>query len=815
MTQNPAHDTPMMRQYLDIKAQYPEEILFFRLGDFYEMFLKDAEIASRELDLTLTGRGKDEKRILMCGVPFHAADTYIAKLIERGYKVAICEQVEDPALSKGITKREVVQVITPGTVMNQTLLETKDHNFLAALYIGAKKVGFSFVDCSTGEFFTCDVASLEEAERHLSQLTPKEILIPLDFSPTWTLPAVLSAVPMLDPKRADDELCSFFKVNSLGAFGLSSLEAGHASAWAIVSYLKTTQKHALNQLVRCQPLVLTQTMQIDAATAQHLDLLTHAQTQDKKGSLLWVLDDTKTAVGGRKLKTWLRHPLTDKGTLYARYDAVEELIQDLLSREEIREVLKSIYDIERLISRIVSGQNNPKDCIALKDSLHMCLELQGILAHFSSPLLRDMAAYFKACATDTHPIRAMIRLIENALIETPPAVVRDGHFIKPGYSNELDQLQASFKDIKRWISGLEEQERTRTGIKSLKVGFNKVFGYYFQVPNSNREPIPADYIRKQTLTNAERYISPELKEKEIILLNGEEKQIELEITLYQQLVQQLVPSVSVLQEVSSKLGELDCLQSFATLSQKNTYTRPVLTDRPTLTLKESRHPVLEKKAERALVANDITLSEQSRFMLITGPNMAGKSTVMRQLALCVVMAQIGCFVPAKSAEIGLVDKLFTRIGATDNLYSGQSTFMVEMTETASILNNATSKSLILLDEIGRGTATYDGLSLAGAISEYLHNHIGARTCFATHYHELTQLSEDLPGFFNMNMGIEERDGELVFTYTLLHGAADKSYGIQVAKMAGLPTEVIRRATALLAYFETHHAVSNHVQMRLF
>ena len=816
MTQASSLNTPMMRQYTAIKESYTEEILFFRLGDFYEMFLDDAIRASRELDLTLTGRGKDANRIPMCGIPYHAADGYIARLIDKGYKVAICEQVEEATEGKGITKREVVKVITPGTVMGQESLEATQHNYLASVYPHKSGYGLSFVDCSTGEFYTCDLPTIGEVERILAHINPKEVLI--EYESALSLPyGTITSVPMLDPQRSTQELCGFFKVSSLGSFGLGDISYGISAAWSIVAYLQQTQRHALPQLVKCQPYLYQDILQIDGTSLKNLELLSNMQTQDKKGSLLWVLDETKTAVGGRRLKSLLSRPLTQAEPILARYDAVEELMADLLSREEIREVLNQIYDIERLISRVVSGHNNPRDCIALKESLETCLELGPILTHFSSPLMSDHAEFFTACTQPGHPIHSVVQTIATTLVDTPPITLRDGQVIREGHDADLDALKASFKDIKDWISTLEEKERERTGIKSLKVGFNKVFGYYFQISNAYKGDIPENYIRKQTLTNGERYISPELKEKETILLHGEEKQVTLELSIYQRFVASLVPHIDMLQALSTRLGDLDCLQSFASVSQKNNYCRPTLSDQPwTLNLVESRHPVLEKKAEGIVVSNSISFSDMERFMLITGPNMAGKSTIMRQIAITVVMAQVGCFVPAKSAEISLVDRLFTRIGALDNLYSGQSTFMVEMVESATILHNATPNSLILLDEIGRGTATYDGMSIAGAICEFIHNKIGARTCFATHYHELTSLDQDLPGLFNMNMGIQERDSQLVFTFALLKGAADKSYGIQVAKMAGLPQDVIQRASHLLETFEANQVPKEHQhQMRLF
>lgn len=801
-----ALNTPMLRQFMAIKKDYQDAILFFRLGDFYEMFLDDALVASKELDLTLTGRGKDENRVPMCGVPHHAAENYIAKLVDRGFKVALCEQVEDPTESKGITRREVVQVITPGTVISHDVLDAQHNNYLVGIMSIQAGYGISFVDITTGEFrlFFCDdILSLTS---YIDRLSPKEVILEEGLDVELEDKILVNTVPLLVPKRACEEITSHFRIKDISAFGIDTLYDVTPIAWALLDYVKKTQQNALPQITQCLPFLTQNTMMIDKVSSRNLELIQSTHTREKAGSLFWVLDATKTAMGARKLKQLILNPSLDSQQIEQRLDAVQVLMGDVLSREEIRDVLNSVYDLERLVSRIVSEHHNPKDCIALKQSLSVLSELPGILSHLEGATrLTQYAQYFASFNTEHSPFKTICDTITSGIQDSPPSTLRDGTIIKPGFNPELDELNESFKSIRQWIDTLEEKERAATGIKGLKVGFNKVFGYYFNVPNSNTTAIPEHYIRKQTLSNAERYITPELKEKENILLNGEEKRIALEAEIYLTIVALIKSHISSLQELADIVAQLDCLQSFAAVSQKYNYCRPQFDsdDSLTLELQDSRHPVLQKSDGGSVIPNSISLHKDSElFVLITGPNMAGKSTLMRQIALTVIMAQIGCFVPASSAKLALFDKLFTRIGALDNLYSGQSTFMVEMLETATILHNATSRSLILLDEIGRGTSTYDGMSIAGAITEHIHHHIGARTFFATHYHELTELSKTLPKLGNYSMAITEENGKISFTYTLQKGAADKSYGVHVAEMAGLPNSVIQRANELLNTFES-------------
>ena len=798
-------ETPMLRQYKEIKASYMDAILFFRLGDFYEMFLDDAILASRELQLTLTGRGKDASRIPMCGIPHHASENYISKLVSRGYKVAICEQVEDVSVSKGITKREVVKVITPGTLIGHGQLEAKENNFLVAvLPLSDGQFGISYADISTGEFRVGQVASKLDLDAQIERLSPKELLLPFDF--LFDFEGLISTYSILDFHHARQALLQHFKVQSLAAFGVELFEQVYPAVWAILEYTRQTQKLALPQLTRLSPIHTDDVLFLDRTTIRNLELTESLYGGPKQATLCGVLDFCQTAMGSRRLKGLLKAPMTDAAILNRRLDAVGVLKEDVLSREEIKYVLNQVYDLERLVSRIATDHHNPRDCIALKQSLVALLDLPGILTQLESSFLGDVATQFLSISEPGHPCQHIIRLLETALVESPPAVITEGKLIRPGYSSELDALVSSFEEIRHWIGTLEAIEREKTGIKSLKVGYNKVFGYYLEVTHTHQHLIPESYIRKQTLTGAERYITPEMKEKESVLLTADERQKALEMQLYHEVIGQIKPHISVLQELASWVGDLDCLHALATAAQKYQYVRPELLppENLTLFLEESRHPVLERNTQLSFVPNTVSLSrDRNRFILITGPNMAGKSTLMRQVALCVVMAQIGSFVPAKRAHLSIVDKLFTRIGALDNLYSGQSTFMVEMLETATILNNATEQSLVILDEIGRGTATFDGMSIACAVCEYMHEKIGARTLFATHYHELTQLEKRFPEFSNFTMKITEIDQKLVFNHTFIPGPADKSYGIHVGQMAGLPDAVIQSARKHLVGFEAH------------
>ncbi|RAP30291.1 DNA mismatch repair protein MutS [Candidatus Marinamargulisbacteria bacterium SCGC AG-343-D04] len=818
VTLAPEQQTPMVRQYLEIKSRHQDALLFFRLGDFYELFMDDAIIASKECGLTLTGRGKDESRIPMCGVPHHAADNYTHKLIKKGFKVAICEQIENASDSKEITKRDVVKILTPGTIIGSDHMDAEENHFLAALFKAHDNCfGLSFIDCSTGEFRCCQFESQQDILQFLQRLDPKECLCDESLHQELELDCLSSSYIPLSIPRSSEKLCSFFKINNITSFGLDPVQQALPSACAILDYLSHTQKQTLDHITKCLPHHIKNTMILDAVTIRNLELLTPIHSNDKKGSLFWVLNKTKTSMGARLLRNWMQNPLTNVEAISLRHDAISELKDDLLSREEIREQLHQVYDLERLLSRIVSHINNPRDCIALKESLHSCLELDSILSHFSSQPLSNIHSIFNQKENEEHPFVTITSLISKAIIDSPPQTLAQGQIFKSGYNQELDELKQSFKDIKDWIGSLEKVEQEKTGIKTLRVGFNKVFGYYFQVSKGQTDNVPDYYIRKQTLTNAERYITPELKEKETILLHGEEKQIQLEHELYIALISQLKTFIPIIQNAAKAIAHLDTYQSLASVAQQHNYCRPSFsTDSQCLELSDSRHPVLEKQNPEKIVSNSLSLSSSDFMILITGPNMAGKSTLMKQVALISVMAQMGSFVPASSAKLSIIDRCFTRIGAADNLVEGQSTFMVEMTETATILNNATEKSLVLLDEIGRGTSTYDGMSIAGAVMMHIHNHIKARTLFATHYHELTSITDTCPHVKNSSLAIQEEKGALAFTYKLKEGPADKSYGVHVANMAGLPKSVIDQASSMLSHLESQQASINRPnQLTLF
>jgi DNA mismatch repair protein MutS len=799
----------MMRQYKAIKVDHQDAILFFRLGDFYEMFLDDAQVASKILDLTLTGRGKDETRIPMCGIPYHAADSYITRLVQSGHKVAICEQVEDPTVSKGITKREVTKVVTPGTVLEAGVLDDTENNYLVAVVESTRpriEFGLAYADVTTGAFNVWTTASKKELMLEIQRLSPKEILIPESMDLEFVDPILINRYFPKDKDQARDQLLEHFQVGSISVFGLDGFEAALPAAWAILDYLQCTHKTELSQMTRIRPVVQEGFLRMDAVTVSNLELVEGLRQSQKKSTVFAVLDHTKTSMGARRMKQLLRAPYCEVSVINRRLDAVEDLVTDVLSREEIRELLAPVYDLERLVSRIVSRHNNPRDCIALMGSLKALVEVGSVLDQLPSDLLKSQAQFFLDAAKSESPYQQVIQLLERALVDDPPISLRTGGVIRAGYSVDLDELTESFKSIKDWIGGLEQKERDRTGIKTLRVGYNKVFGYYFEVTHSNTAKIPSNYIRKQTLTNAERYITPELKDKEAILFQGEDKQKALESHLFDEVVDSLNEHVSVLQDLAERIADLDCLQSLATASHKYGYVRPefVAEDLRELVLSEARHPVLERQPI-PFISNDVSLTkDENRFMLITGPNMAGKSTMMRLVALNVVLAQMGCFVAATSARMSVVDQLFTRIGALDNLYAGQSTFMVEMTETAAILHNATDASLVILDEIGRGTSTFDGISIAASVSEYLINTIGARTLFATHYHELAALAKKSTALGLFTMDISETDDAIVFQYRLVEGSANRSYGVHVADMAGLPPQVVARANEILEGFEAEN-----------
>ncbi len=807
-----ANQTPMMKQYLSIKERHKNAILFFRLGDFYEMFYDDAEVASRELDLVLTGRGQNEKRMPMCGVPFHAADNYIAKLIAKGYRVAVCEQTSDlPAgrqgpKEKGLVDREVIKIVTPGTVIESNLLSDKSNNYLLAITKEKDKYGLAYVDASTGEFRVTVLDSRSKLLDEINRINPVELLISdlmddvvqtfRSASGAAGLKTCTTFKDIYDAEAAEEKLKGFFKINTLESFGLSSFKTAWGAAAAILDYLKEARKSSLDQIKSIKPYQVSDFMFIDAATRRNLELVQTIRDKSFKGSLLWVLDKTQTSMGSRMLKRWLVQPLLDKKRIEGRLEAVEELFKNTILRSELSKEINQMFDIERVVGRIASESANAKDLIALKESLRRVPKIRD--------LLKD-SPHFNVGLQAKNPImnygeyeEQILSLISKAIIDDPPFALKDGGLIKQGYSPEVDEVKNAAREGKEWISQLENEERRRTGIKSLKVGFTKVFGYYIEVTRANSSQVPENYIRKQTLVNAERFITPELKEKESLILNADERMKEMEHKAFCEVRAKIAQSTAELQKLAEVLAQLDVFLSLAQVAVENDYCLPRISGSSVIRISGSRHPVVEKTiGAYQFVPNKVEMDDKaSRFLLITGPNMGGKSTYMRQVALTCLMAQIGSFVPAKQAEIGLIDRIFTRIGAMDDIFSGQSTFMMEMTETSNILNNATAKSLIILDEIGRGTATFDGMSIAAAVSEYIHNKIKAKTLFATHYHEITQLADKNPGMKNLHVLIKEEGDHVTFLHRIVDGTADKSYGIQVAKLAGLPKEVVERAKAV-------------------
>lgn len=819
--------SPMMQQYTEIKEKNKECILFFRLGDFYEMFFEDAKLAAKELELVLTGKncGLDE-RAPMCGVPYHAADSYIAKLIEKGYRVAICEQTEDPASVKGLVKREVVKIVTPGTVTTDTMLDESENNYLASIYcVGKKGIGFSYCDVSTGELCVTEFTGsgmFTSLMNELVRIDAKEIIInddAEDYIDVKTLRDFSGAfITYLGRKEYNKGsvrrgIFRQFEVSSYTAIGMDETSLGTMALGAQISYLLATQKQNMKHINSINLYNIENRMALDKSTIKNLELTETIFDNNTSGSLLGVLDKTNTAMGSRKMKKWIREPLKITDEIQERLDAVEALIDDNLTRNNIRESLKAVYDFERLSARISCGNANGKDLIALKGSLFVLPELKLDLEDSRSSFLRELGERI-------HPLKEIRERIDEAIVEDPPFLIKEGKLIKEGFSEKLDELKNSISGAKEWIAGLEEKERERTGIKNLKIGYNKVFGYYIEITKSNYDMAPNNYIRKQTLANAERFVTPELKEMESKVLNAETLINKMEYELFTELREFIKEYIKEIQKTSSAVSDLDVLASFAEVSDKMGYVKPEVNESDEIIINNGRHPVIEQTIEDGIfVANDTYMNrEDSSLLLITGPNMSGKSTYMRQTALIVLMAQIGCFVPCEAAKIGIVDRIFTRIGASDNLSQGQSTFFVEMSELAYILNYATTRSLVILDEIGRGTSTYDGLSIAWAVAEYLtEENRRVRTLFASHYHELTELDEKIRGFKNLNVDVAEENGEVVFLHKIIEGSASKSYGVQVAKLAGVPKELLDRANDKLCELEEKQRVDNEegAQISLF
>ena len=796
--------TPMMQQYLETKAQYKDCILFYRLGDFYEMFFDDAITVSRELELTLTGKDCGlEERAPMCGVPYHAVDTYLNRLVAKGYKVAIGEQMEDPKLAKGLVKREVIRVVTPGTNINPLALDEEKNNYIMCIVYMADRFGVSIADISTGDYLVTEVDSERKLFDEITKFAPSEIICNESF--------LVSGMDLEDLKNRlgislssleswyfDDEMCKktlmeHFQVGTLQGLGIGDYSCGTIAAGALLKYLMETQKTSISNLTRLLPYVTGKYMIIDSSTRRNLELCETLREKQKRGSLLWVLDKTKTAMGARKLRSYIEQPLIDKEEIEKRLDAVEELKDNAISREEIREYLNPIYDLERLISKISYKSANPRDLVAFKTSLTMLPHIKYLIQGFSGTLLKEVEEQMDS-------LEDLCELLEKSIVEDPPILIKEGGIIKEGYNEEIDKLRNAKTEGKTWLAELEAKEREKTGIKNLRIKYNKVFGYYLEVTNSYKDLVPDYYTRKQTLTNVERYITPELKELEDMILGAEDKLFSLEYDLFGEIRDKIAGEIVRIQATARAVALIDVFASLAVVSEHNQYVRPKINEKGLIDIKAGRHPVVEKMITNDMfIANDTFLDNGAhRISIITGPNMAGKSTYMRQTALIVLMAQIGSFVPASSANIGIVDRIFTRVGASDDLASGQSTFMVEMTEVANILRNATSRSLLVLDEIGRGTSTFDGLSIAWAVVEHISNPklLGAKTLFATHYHELTELEGKLSGVNNYCIAVKEKGDDIVFLRKIVKGGADRSYGIQVAKLAGVPDSVITRAKEL-------------------
>ncbi len=794
-----AEYSPMMQHYLKTKEEYKDCILFYRLGDFYEMFFDDALLVSKALELTLTGKqcGTEEKAP-MCGVPFHAADIYINRLLKLGYKVAVCEQIGDPKLSKGIVERKVIRIATPGTSTDSAVLDEKTNNFIVCVYEDeGGKYGFSAADVSTGDFYVTELDSDEKLIDEFTKYDPSEIICnePLLSKNLFLDRLKVAAFNALDNKHfscdhATTVLLKHFKVNSLEGLGLNELENAKISAGALLTYLYDTQMNELSHITGFTIYSTGTFMALDSATRRNLELTETLRDKNKRGSLLWVLDHTNTAMGARTLRSWLEQPCTERAAIEDRYDAISELNDKAFDREELYEYLNPVYDLERLITRITYLTANPKDLIALKGSLNAIPGIKLVLDGFKTRELYKINESIDAL-TD------VAKLIEECVNDDPPLTVHDGGIIKPGFNSEVDRLRDISGNAKEYLARIEEEEREKTGIKNLRIKYNKVFGYFLEVTNSFKDLVPDYYIRKQTLANAERYITPDLKELEDTILGAQDKLIQLEYDLFSLLKEQISKEVLRVQKTAKALGKLDALISLAKTAEKNHYCRPVLNNSGLISIKNGRHPVVEKMlTDTEFVPNDTYLDDDdNRISVITGPNMAGKSTYMRQTAVIVLLAMIGSFVPADSADICMVDRIFTRIGASDDLASGQSTFLVEMNEVANILRNATKNSLLILDEIGRGTSTFDGLSIAWSVIEYLSDPkiIGAKTLFATHYHELTELEGKLKNVKNYCISVKEDGDDIIFLRKIIRGGADRSYGIQVARLAGVPDAVIKRA----------------------
>jgi DNA mismatch repair protein MutS len=797
--------SPMMKHYLETKESVKDCILFYRLGDFYEMFFEDAKKASKELELTLTGKACGaEKKAPMCGVPFHAVDTYLNRLVSKGYKVCIVEQVEDPAQAKGLVKREVVRIVTPGTNLNMAAMDEGKNNYLMSIAYISDKFGISIADVTTGDYYVTEVNSERNVLDEINKFMPSEIICNhaflmsgLDISDLQNRLNI--SVFELEQWYFDEDICSdvlkeHFALTDLAGLGISDMLLGVISSGSLLKYLYETQKNSLSHITKLLPYSTNTFMILDTSTRRNLELCETLREKQKRGSLLWVLDKTKTAMGARTLRSYIEQPLISKEEIINRQKVIAELNKSMITRDELREYLSPIYDLERLLSKISYRSANPRDLIAFKTSLSMLPHIKNIITDFKSPLFQDIFERLD-------PLEDIMDLIDSSIAEDPPIAIKEGGIIRPGYNEEIDRLRSAKTEGKVWLAELEAEERERTGIKNLKIKFNKVFGYYLEVTNSFKDLVPEDYVRKQTLTNAERFTTTKLKELEEIIVGAEDKLFSLEYDIFTAIRDAIFDQMNRIQMTAKAIAQIDVFASLAFVAERNHYVKPKINDRGIIDIKDGRHPVVEKMMDENMFISNNTYLDQSnnRLAIITGPNMAGKSTYMRQTALITLMAQIGSFVPAREANISICDKIFTRVGASDDLASGQSTFMVEMTEVANILRNATPNSLLILDEIGRGTSTFDGLSIAWAVVEYISDKkiLGAKTLFATHYHELTELEGTLPGVNNYCISVKEQGDDIVFLRKIINGGADKSYGIQVAKLAGVPDSVLDRAKELV------------------
>lgn len=798
--------TPMMQKYLETKNEYKDCILFYRLGDFYEMFFDDAITASKELEITLTGKSCGlEERAPMCGIPYHAVDGYLNKLVSKGYKVAICEQLEDPKLAKGLVKRDVVRIVTPGTNLNVQAMDESRNNYLMSIAFFQGKTGISIADVTTGDYYLTEVEDTKKLLDEINKYHPSEIICNDAFLVSGVDVEDLRgrlhiAIYPLEPHFFDEDRCrksllKHFHVTTLQGMGFEDFPSGLIAAGALMLYLTDTQKTSLDHFTHLYPYLTSRYMLLDSSTRRNLELTETLREKQKRGSLLGVLDKTRTAMGARCLRQYIEQPLIDKEQIVKRLDSVEALSKQAISRDEIREYLNPIYDLERLLGKVSYKTANPRDLIAFRNSLQMLPHIKTLLADFDEELLKEISA-------EIDDLSDICMLIENAIMDEPPITIKEGGIIRDGFDETIDKLRHAKTEGKDWLAKLEEEDRERTGIKNLRIRYNKVFGYYFEVTNSFKKQVPEDYIRKQTLTNAERYTNARLKELEDTILNAEDKLYGLEYDMFCDIRDAIAGEMERIQRTAKAIARLDVFASFSTVAERNHYVRPSINEKGIIDIKGGRHPVVEQMISGEMFISNDTYLDNHKFCvsIITGPNMAGKSTYMRQVALIVLMAQIGCFVPAESANIGMVDRIFTRVGASDDLASGQSTFMVEMNEVANILRNATSNSLLILDEIGRGTSTFDGLSIAWAVIEHISNKklLGAKTLFATHYHELTELEGKMSNVNNYCIAVKEKGDDIVFLRKIIKGGADKSYGIQVAKLAGVPDMVIDRAKEIVA-----------------